>query len=488
MSIPPITQKIASLLSEHGVGPSPGSSLKDSAIVREMFKQLTLLAETSEDPALISKIAYLLDNSEIDLGADLERQILAIEQIAQKRLLDAIVLTKDEAEKFKGPLANLGNDRILSSKKIIEGALGVTVSNEDSAIAKQILDETILCTKENRTPDFSFLGPTPKNVAMLFKLVDFLCMYDFQRKHLEPFSEKFPGIPLEQTPETIFELTVLGNMPEDFDFTRFVDLERLNAFEVRNLTWAHIKTIAPHLKVLHLPDAYWRQSLDFSKLSNAEKITSLLGVLNASNPMNDLVHCKKLKVLHFPFGCDVTHMDFSQFPDLEDLDLNGCEGLGQTHLDQLSQLKNFKTLKLHTSESIESYNFSGLRHLEIMHISLPPDQTVTQAQINQLLQNLKTLILSNAMNVEELNFSRLNSLERLGLSAVTNLTVAQIQQFPDTLTSLSLPDKIRSSSSVDEGIKDVNFAQFPRLKNFSLFYRHLLTDAQKEYLTSHGLI
>ena len=82
-------------------------------------------------------------------------------------------------------------------------------SKEGQDIARPLLVAILEAIRDEQDPQFDWDKDPNKKLDQIhgvFALCDYLSLQGFQEKHLEPFYEKFPGIAISDTPDTVFSL------------------------------------------------------------------------------------------------------------------------------------------------------------------------------------------------------------------------------------------------------------------------------------------
>ena len=506
MNISPLIQKIADILSKHEMGPPPGSDLSNPETVAALFNQTIALLNESEDRAEVREIAHLFTglykalynpggviwetNDEYldEPPRNLTQEALDIARLANKQFhtLDTTVLTDAPADTFSESLFSyLDHDEPISLTPLIENA---GVKPEDKELAKSILDEIIACMRENRGPRFSSLFKTrSRDIALLFKLVDFLSMANFQRMYLEPFNKKFPGIPLNQTPKTVFELHVSEDITnfkfsqtvENVESSLFPRLENTDLSKAGGLTKEHLIEISKSetLRVLSLPSYFNILDIDPALFPNIEEL-DLYDVKNMTQAHVDhLARFQNLRVLRLPEDWDISNITFPKFPNLEEVRLS-TNTFRKKHLAQLSESKKLRILELHCAFNVGDFDFGQLPNLEEIDLSFIRD--LTPDHLAQLAESkkLRVLILPLNFNVTDVDFRLFPNLGKIGFLSTKNLTQAHIDQLPVTLEELDL-------YFID--ISSLDLKRLAHLKTISINRVQGLTVERREELKKLGV-
>jgi hypothetical protein len=91
----------------------------------------------------------------------------------------------------------------------VDQLLQIFESKEAQNIARPLLVAILEAIRDERDPQFDWDEDPNKKLDQIdgvFTLCDYLSLQEFQKQHLEPFYEKFPGIAISDTPDTVFSL------------------------------------------------------------------------------------------------------------------------------------------------------------------------------------------------------------------------------------------------------------------------------------------
>ena len=104
------------------------------------------------------------------------------------------------------------SDFVLDVEGLLENfTSGTGLEEEAKSVAFALLISILEAIRDERPPVFLWdRDPQIKlgQIQIVFAVCDYFGWQDFQQQHLEPFYEKFPGISLQDTPETVFSLKV----------------------------------------------------------------------------------------------------------------------------------------------------------------------------------------------------------------------------------------------------------------------------------------
>ncbi len=275
-------------------------------------------------------------------------------------------------------------------------------------ISDRIIKEISRCLKQKRAvPDFSFVQGDLASIHILFHLLDYLYLSDFQRQYLEPFNKKFPNITLSKAPQTIRKLDLQFYNMQNIDFSRFSLLEEIDLRGVQNVSSEQIEQLSVTLKKLSLSGAVG--GVDFSRFSSLEE----MDLSYAKNLTPEQIGQLPVTLKKLSLSGTVEGVDFSHFSSLEEIDLSDVEALIPRQVTQLpTTLK-----KLFLSGDVAGVDFSFFSSLE--EIDFYDMKNLAPRQIAQLPTTLKKLSLSG--DVAGVDFSRFSSLEEVDLAMLKTL-------------------------------------------------------------------
>jgi hypothetical protein len=138
----------------------------------------------------------------------------------------------------------------------VDQLLQIFESKEARNIARPLLVAILEAIRDERDPQFDWDEDPNKKLDQIdgvFTLCDYLSLQEFQKQHLEPFYEKFPGIAISDTPDTVFSL-------QGIELELAPHLDRFRALKSLSIQGAvsqnFLDSLPPTLCRLSLPRSY----------------------------------------------------------------------------------------------------------------------------------------------------------------------------------------------------------------------------------------
>jgi hypothetical protein len=395
------------------------------------------------------------------------------------------------------------------AKKLIE-----SLKNQENL--KDLIDFCLSSPLEGLLSFYnSGLKPFEK-VQLLFKIIHYLGLDEFQKNSLEPFLEKFPGIPLNQVPKTIKYLNLFKrgylwenreevNFSEDVekvDFSRFEALEELKLCGLEKIRAKHFNSIPNKslIKVLFLE----RMSVigfDFSSFKGLRELRfSTINNLTVGQ-FNSIPNKRNIKCL--TFGINNIELNLSGFTSLEVLDLRESISF---------KAEQFNTIPVEVKSSIKELNlryntvadfeFSEFNSLTVLNLGFVLDFTADQFNTisSQAKSSIETLDLSclgldfmgeiRGQGVEGFDFSEFISLKTLVMKQSRGVTANLFNTIPlKAKSSIEILDLSFLGSYMmyidgealimqDAGVAGFDFSEFTALRELRLSGVYQFTAAQ----------
>jgi len=364
------------------------------------------------------------------------------------QLPETISLSQEEICRFPNSFfkakAMFENERLGPTTVSLYEIITSANLQEHGKMAIPILLEIINSIQQDRPPRLNLLN-NPENIAILYRLLDFLSIEEFQEKHLEPFNKVFPKIHLselyDETKAQIKKLDLSNSDLKDLDLSGFSGLVELDLSHNENL-YALLNTLTMEAK-----DRIEKLNLSFSNVSgvdlsnftglqelylwSAEKFSPNI-IMNLSPEAKDKIRKIDLS------DCDLKGLNLSGFTGLEELNLRGCPNVSIA-LNTLEPKDKISRLDLSDCnlKEMDLSGFTGLQDLELdssLNVSialntLEPKDKISRLDLSDC--DLKGVDLSGFTGLEELNlrgslnvFTALNTLKTETKTKLTKLNIS----------------------------------------------------------------
>jgi hypothetical protein len=310
----------------------------------------------------------------------------------------------------------------------------------------------------------------PSKAKILFIIVDFLCLYDFQSKNLEPFNRIFPNIPLDQAPEKIKSLDI-------------VNTKNLTPAQFNNIP-ASTKALIEYLDLSSFDDV---KNIDFSQLTNLKRLTGVKGLI--ADQFNAIPQTAKASIENLGLSdFNAEGFDFSECSGLTNLSLEGCRRLSNVQIDSIPNKASIQSLSLAGPKTVLSLSgadsigskldlskFTGINSLNLSYNreaialfdSIPLE---TRNSIETL--NLSGVIILDGVKTASFNFREaMGNLKVLTLDEAEAMTFMHFNFMPqetkDSIVEVSLEGINQSeySKPMQIGIDGFMFEEFAAFQN-----------------------
>ena len=183
-----------------------------------------IFEEGNEIKGLVDRVILTASNHIVELrNKSLEERDQVLESIPDRAIsLVGISLDGVENSPLETMLESVDEDDISITEYSLKDLCGkiLDIPNQQLSESIEIAEKLIesLKDKERIANLIAFCSKSPSRVKILFSIVHYLALEDFQNKHLESFNKVFPGISLDQAPETITQLDLSKrNTAEQFN-------------------------------------------------------------------------------------------------------------------------------------------------------------------------------------------------------------------------------------------------------------------------------
>ncbi len=405
--------------------------------IDDVLKRIALLMKFSDNDDAV--------NLCVDFVAYIQKNYPLAEELLRKNHL--INFERPLIKLYKKDLSRFGNSSLLKELVFTENSKVIYISihkrsfdyfqREDKA-GEFIMQRIIESIKDDKPIDLEefkrMFGDEnyPDAVKLLFQIIDYFSLQDFQNKYLEPFNIHFPEIPLSKYPDTVqsLDLTSIPVLRE----------EELNV----------LASIRENLRTIKIPYNFIKTNKEIFKLSEFRSLTSLT-ILSSTVPvrnlLNDLSPEGKAKIteLHLS-ACNMKDLDLSQFTGLRTLHIVNPTGLVITALNSIPQAVRERLTELNLlncKNKLTGINLSDFKELRILSIKNKRNDSGNEVMLNAV-EILNTLSSAAKAKITALDLSGCN-ITGFDLDEFINLTKLNMAQTKGLVGNIlnTLPEDVK---------------------------------------------
>lgn len=279
-----------------------------------------------------------------------------------------------------------------------------------------VVEEVLCAVKEKRAPNLDRIKKDLNLIHLLFNVVNFLDLCEFQDSYLEPFFKKFPNVNLEQAPRSISSITLSPKAIQSFDFSEFYNIRKIEIKDFFNLTQQDLDFLPKERirsLILRANSCENIRDFDFSGFENIEELDLISENVFMAEAFNSIPKAK-LKNLKLDY-VDVSGFDFGSLESIEELVIKEKDDMMGIRHWQFNGIPKAKLKKLKLDcVNVSGFDFGSLKSIE--ELKMNKVHWFLKSYFQRLpKENLRELVL-RFMDITGFDFRGVENVEKLDLS------------------------------------------------------------------------